>query len=201
MLPAPLWLALVRAMLVVDDGTRITQLSLHGEGKEEAAWPQKGSQPRLAALGSPFQRKGLGWTLPPSYGRRCPEGAEGGWGKRYEKRSGKIVSSTPLTKAPERRWRGPPSPMGKATIRGYRFSRHNAFPKGEGKEEAAWPQKGSQPRLAALGSPFQGKGLAWTLPPSYGRRCPEGAEVGWGKRYPRHKAFPAWGRWRAKRAG
>ena len=29
---------------------------------------------------------------------------------------------------------------------------------------------GSQPRLAALGSPFQGKGLAWTQPPSYGRR-------------------------------
>ena len=43
-------------------------------------------------------------------------------------------------------------------------------------------QKGSQPRLATLGSPFQGKGLAWTLSPSYGRRCPEGAEVGWGKR-------------------
>ena len=54
---------------------------------------------------------------------------------------------------------------------------------------------GSQPRLAALGSPFQGKGLAWILPPSYGRRCPEGAEVGWGYRYPRNKAFPAWGRW------
>ena len=64
MLPAPLWLALVRAMLVVDDGTRITPLSLHGEGKEEAASPQKGSQPRLAALGSPFQRKGLAWTTP-----------------------------------------------------------------------------------------------------------------------------------------
>ena len=62
-------------------------------------------------------------------------------------------------------------------------------------------QKGSQPRLAALGSPFQGNGLAWTLPPSYGRRCPEGAEIGWGKRCPRHKAFPTWGRWRAKRAG
>ena len=40
-------------------------------------------------------------------------------------------------------------------------------------------EKGSQPRLAVLGSPFQGKGLAWILPPSYGRRCPEGAEVGW----------------------
>ena len=59
----------------------------------------------------------------------------------------------------------------------------------------------SQPRLAALGSPFQRKGLAWMLPPSYGRRCPEGAEIGWGKRYTRHKAFPAWGRWRAERAG
>ena len=32
---------------------------------------------------------------------------------------------------------------------------------------------GSQPRLAALGSPFQEKGLAWTLPPSYG----EGSET------------------------
>ena len=57
------------------------------------------------------------------------------------------------------------------------------FPNEEGKEETASPpKKGSQPRLAALGSPFQGKGLAWTLPPSYGRRCPEGAEVGWGWR-------------------
>ena len=47
--------------------------------------------------------------------------------------------------------------------------------------------KGSQPRLAALGSPFQGKGLAWTLPPSNGRRCPEGAEVGGGKRYEKER--------------
>ena len=37
MLPAPLWLALVRAMLVVDDGTRITQPFLHGEGNETRA--------------------------------------------------------------------------------------------------------------------------------------------------------------------
>ena len=34
MLPAPLWLVLVRGMLVVDDGTRITRFSLHGEGNE-----------------------------------------------------------------------------------------------------------------------------------------------------------------------
>ena len=64
---------------------------------------QKGSQPRLAALGSPFQGKGLAWTLPPSYGRRCPEGAEVGWGKRDEKDRGEIVSSAPFTRAPERR--------------------------------------------------------------------------------------------------
>ena len=39
------------------------------------------------------------------------------------------------------------------------------FPNREGKEEAASPpQKESHPRLAALGSPFQGKGLAWTTP-------------------------------------
>ena len=114
MLPAPLWLAFVRAMLVVDDGTRITQLSQWGKAKRRRLRRKKGSQPRLAALGSPFQGKGLAWTFPPSIGRRCPEGAEVGWGKRYEKRSGKIVSSTPLTKAPERRWRGPPSPMGNA---------------------------------------------------------------------------------------
>ena len=34
------------------------------------------------------------------------------------------------------------------------------FPKGEGKEEGGAAPKGSQPRLAALGSPFQEKGLA-----------------------------------------
>ena len=61
---------------------------------------------------------------------------------------------------------------------------------GKAKRRRLRRKKGSQPRLAALGSPFQGKGLAWTFPPSYGRRCPEGAEVGWGKRYPRNTAFP-----------
>ena len=59
MLPAPLWLALVRAMLVVEDGTRITQLSLRGEGKEEAAWPlQKEANP--ASLRSAAPSKGRG---------------------------------------------------------------------------------------------------------------------------------------------
>ena len=111
-------IAFIRAMLVVDDGTRITRFSLHGEGGMKDKWERssqvrrlrehpihrcevplprwgrqrggsfaatKGSQPRLAALGGPFHGKGLAWTLPPSYGRRCSEGAEIGWGKRYEK--------------------------------------------------------------------------------------------------------------------
>ena len=101
MLPAPLWLALVRAMLVVDDDTRITQLSLHGESKEEAASP---------------------------------------------------------------------------------------------------PKKEANPASLRSAAPSKGRGSRGQFPPSYGRRCPEGVEVGWGKRYLRHKAFPAWGRWRAERA-
>ena len=43
---------------------------------------------------------------------------------------------------------------------------------------------------AALVSPFQGKGLAWILPPSFERRCPEGAEVGWGSGIPDTKPSP-----------
>ena len=82
MLPAPLWLALVRAMLVVEDGTRITQFSLYGEGKEEGASPpQKEANPASLRSAAPSKGRGSrGHSLPPSYGRRCPEGAEGGWG-------------------------------------------------------------------------------------------------------------------------
>ena len=85
---------------------------MRNEGGGFAA--KKGSQPRLAALGSPFQGKGLAWTLPPSYGRRCPEGAEVGWGKRYEKEWERSSQVRRLREHPIHRWRGPPSPMGKA---------------------------------------------------------------------------------------
>ena len=81
-------IAFVRAMLVVEDGTRITPPFPMRKAKRRRLRRKKGRQPRLAALGSPFQGKGLVWTLPPSYGRRCPEGAEVGWGKRYEKERG-----------------------------------------------------------------------------------------------------------------
>ena len=46
---------------------------------------------------------------------------------------------------------------------------------------------GSQPRLAALGSPFQGK----EMPRRGGGWMGEAVS-------PTDKAFPAWGRWRAK---
>ena len=159
-----------------------TQRLSQGESRRGGGFAaQKGSQPRLAALGSPFQGKGLAWSLPPSYGRRCPEGAEVGWEKRYEKeqrRSSQV-----------RRLREHPSAAARFTFpngegcdtRIPLFSTQHLSQGGRLRGGGFAAQKGSQPHLAALDSPFQGKGLAWTLPPSYGRRCPEGAEVGWGK--------------------
>ena len=49
--------------------------------------------------------------------------------------------------------------MGKATIRGYRFPRHNAFPKGESKEEAASPpKKKANPASLRSAAPSKGRG-------------------------------------------
>ena len=74
--------------------------------------------------------------------------------KREEARLKCVVYES--TRAP---LRGPPSPMGKATIRGYRFSRHNAFPKGESKEEAASPQKKeANPASLRSAAPSKGRG-------------------------------------------
>ena len=120
-------------------------------------------------------------TKPSPRGEGAPKGRIGQ--ERYERERGRSSQV--------RRLREYPSAAGAVPLPRWGRQRGGGF--------AA--SKGSQPRLAALGSPFRRKGLAWILPPSYGRRCPEGAEVGWGKRYPRHKAFPAWGRWRAERAG
>ena len=115
----------------------------------------KGSQPRLAALGSPFQGKGLAWTLPPSYGRRCPEGAEVGWGKRDEKDRERSSQVRRLREHPIHRCAVPLPQWGR--LRRY--------------ENAAF--------------------LALS------ERIHAYVE----KRITTDKAFPAWGRWRAKRAG
>ena len=86
MLPAPLWLALVRAMLVVDDGTRITQLSLHGEGKEEAASPQKRKPTPPRCARQPLPREGARVDTPSFHRKEVPRRG-GGW-------MGKAVSPT-----------------------------------------------------------------------------------------------------------
>ena len=86
MLPAPLWLALVRAMLVVDDGTRITPLSLHGEGKEEAASPQKRKPTPPRCARQPLPREGARVDTPSFLWKEVPRRG-GGW-------MGKAVSPT-----------------------------------------------------------------------------------------------------------
>ena len=78
MLPVPLWLALVRAMLVVDDGTRITQLSLHGEGKEEAASPQKRKPTPPRCARQPLPREGAHVDTPSFLWKEVPQRG-GGW--------------------------------------------------------------------------------------------------------------------------
>ena len=86
MLPAPLWLALVRVMLVVDDGTRITQLSLHGEGKEEAASPQKRKPTPPRCARQPLPKEGARVDTPSFLWKEVPRRG-GGW-------MGKAVSPT-----------------------------------------------------------------------------------------------------------
>ena len=78
MLSAPLWLALVRAMLVVDDGTRITPLSLHGEGKEEAASPQKRKPTPPRCAQQPLPREGARVGTPSFLWKEVPRRG-GGW--------------------------------------------------------------------------------------------------------------------------
>ena len=77
-----------------------TRIPLFSTQRLSQGGRQKGSQPRHATLGSPIQGKGLAWSLPPSYGRRCPEGAEVGWGKRCEKERGRSSQVRRLRKHP-----------------------------------------------------------------------------------------------------
>ena len=71
-------IALVRAMLVVEDGTRITSLSLHGEGKEEAASPQKRKQTPPRCARQPLPREGAREVIPSFLWKEVPRRG-GGW--------------------------------------------------------------------------------------------------------------------------
>ena len=155
--------------------------------------PKKESQPRLAALGSPFQGKGLAWTLPPSYGRRCPEGAEVGWREavfQYHSlpRMGKVASGASRIGY----WRDERERERSSQVRRlrehpiHRFSRHNAFPNGEGKEEAASsPKKKANPASLRSAAPSKGRGSrGHSLLPMEGG-APKGRRLDGGKRYER----------------
>ena len=162
-----------------------------GKAKRRRLRRKKGSQPRLAALISPFQGKGLAWSFPPSRGR---------WKMPPHRLPTKKAYDTRMLFSPYchfERKREIFFVRGQAKdVRIAASWKHRASSESEGRcfMQTALRKKtetgNEKDPSAALGSPFQGKGLAWTLPPSYGRRCPEGAEVGWGKRYSRHKAFP-----------
>ena len=159
-----------------------------GKAKRRRLRRKKGSQPRLAALGSPFQGKGLAWTLPPSYGRR--ENAA----SQTSHEEGLRNENAAFPHCHFERKREIFFVCGQAKdVRIAASGKHRAPSESEGRcfMQTALRKKtetgNEKDPSAALGSPFQGKGLAWTLPPSYGRRCPEGAEVGWGKRYEKER--------------
>ena len=142
---------------------------------------RKPTPPRCAPC--PFQGKGLAWTLPPSYGRRCPEGAEVGWGKRYERERRNASQIDDKREHPIHRcavplprvgkgasgasrigfWRYERERGGSSQVRRlrehpiHRFSEHNAFPNGEGKEETASPPK-KEANSASLRSAAPSKG-------------------------------------------
>ena len=84
MLPAPLWLALVRAMLVVDDGTRITPLSPMGKAKRRRLRRKKKANPASLRSAAPSKGRGSrGHSLLPMEGG-APKGRrlDGGSGMK-----------------------------------------------------------------------------------------------------------------------
>ena len=174
-----------------ENNTEDAKPSPMGKAKRRRLRRKKGSQPRLAALISPFQGKGLAWSFPPSRGR---------WKMPPHRLPTKKAYDTRMLFSPYchfERKREIFFVRGQAKdVRIAASGKHRASRESEGRcfMQTALRKKtetgNEKDPSATLGSPFQGKGLAWTLPPSYGRRCPEGAEVGWGKRYSRHKAFP-----------
>ena len=173
-------------MQVAPQGGFIVRMECYsdrGKAKRRRLRRKKESQPRLAALGSPFQGKGLAWPRPASYGRRenaafphchferkreiffvCGQAkdvriAASGKHRAPSESEGRCFMQTALRRKTETGNEKDPSAALGMTKRG-NASFHSFS-----------TCCGSQPRLAALGSPFQGKGLAWILPPSYGEGC------------------------------
>ena len=180
-----------------------------GKAKRRRLRRKKESQPRRAAHGSPIQGKGLAWPLPPSYGRREYAASQTSHeeGLRYEnaafphchfERKREIFFVRGQAKdvriAASGKHRASRESEGRCFMQ-TALRRKTETGNEKDPSAALWMTKrgnasfhsfstccGSQPRLAALGSPFQGKGLAWTLLP-----MEKAAKRGW--LYPRHKVF------------
>ena len=135
---------------------RLSQGERHRGGGFAA---KKGSQPRLATLGSPFQGKGLAWSLPPSFGRRCPKGAEVGYGKRYERERGRSSQVRRLRKHPIHRCAVPLPQWGRLRYGDTVFLDTTTFPRGKAKSAAASPpKKEANPASLRSAAPSKGRG-------------------------------------------
>ena len=148
---------------------------------------------------------------------------------RYE-RAREIVSSAPLYESTRAPLRGPPSPMGKAAIRGCGFSRivkaNTGYVEKKNNDEQSLPRVGKvaskasrigfwrdekERRRSSQAGDIRAPEHRCAVPfPQWGRLRYEDAaflasskriQDTWRKRITMNKAFPAWGRWRAKRAG
>ena len=117
---------------------------------------KKPTPPRCAPC--PFQGKGLAWTLPPSYGRRCPEGAEVGWGKRYERERGRSSQVRRLREHPIHRCAVPLPQWGRLRYGDTAFLDTTPFPKGKAKRRRLRrpKRKPTPPRCARQPLPREG---------------------------------------------
>ena len=132
-----------------------------GKAKRRRLRRKKGSQPRLAALISPFQGKGLAWSFPPSRGR---------WKMPPHRLPTKKAYDTRMLFSPYchfERKREIFFVRGQAKdVRIAASWKHRASSESEGRcfMQTALRKKtetgNEKDPSAALGSPFQGKGLA-----------------------------------------
>ena len=95
-----------------DSGISAPKPSPQGEGKEEAATPQKRKPTPPRCARQPLPREGARVDTPSFL-----------WKGRYEKERGNASQVDDIREHPIHRWRGPPSPRGKAMIREHRYRR------------------------------------------------------------------------------
>ena len=166
-----------------------------------ASPPQKEANPASLRSAAPSEGRGSrGHSLLPMEGG-APKGRRLD-GESGMKESGKDRLKCAVNESTRAPLRGLPSPMGKAKRRGASLSQKEANP---ASLRSAAPSKGRGSRGYSLLPMEGGAPKGRRLDGGSGMKKIEGrsSQVRHLRecRYPRHKAFPAWGRWRAERAG